>query len=218
MVPEEQVEERILVERLRTGDEPAFTEFVLRWTPAMVRLAETYVPSRQVAEDVVQDTWLAVLNGIDRFEGRSSLRTWVFHILVRRAQQTGKRERRAVPFTEVWRDEGRPSADPARFHPDRGAADARGWISPLPRWDLLPGDRLQAADLRAVIDSVITGLPRQQREVILARDVRDCDPGEVCELLAITANHQRVLLHRARAKLRAALERHLAGENEGGTP
>ncbi|WP_326951271.1 RNA polymerase sigma factor [Amycolatopsis sp. NBC_01307] len=208
-------EERLLIRRLRSGDELAFTELVRRWTPAMLRLAVTHVPSRQVAEEVVQDTWLAVLTGLDRFEGRSSLRTWVFHILVRTAWHAGKRERRALPFTEVWREDHAPSVDPARFHPARTAGSARGWICPLPRWDLLPGERLQAADLRAVIDSAIATLPRRQQQVITARDVLGCDADEVCDLLAITANHQRVLLHRARSTVRAAIEGHLAAETEG---
>lgn len=202
----------MLVARLQSGDEETFTALVVRWTPGMLRLAGGYVPSRQVAEDVVQETWLAVLGGIGGFEGRSRLQTWVFQILVRLAQRAGVREHRSLPFTSVWREEHAPAVDPARFHPANAAADADSWISPLPRWDQLPDHRLLAGELSGLIDAAIASLPRRQQQVITARDVWGREPDEVCELLAISPNHQRVLLHRARSRVRTVVEQHLRAE------
>ncbi|WP_411283969.1 RNA polymerase sigma factor [Lapillicoccus sp.] len=216
MKAEQSEQDRRLVERLRAGDEAAFAGLVRSWTPDMVRLARGYVPSREVAEEVVQDTWLAILTGIDRFEGRSSLRTWVFHIVVRRAQQTGLRERRSLPFSTLWNDERAPAVEALRFHPANAAADARGWISPPRRWEEPPDQRWRSGELRDVIDSAISALPRLQRQVVTARDVWECDPAQVCRLLSITTNHQRVLLFRARARLRSAVTLHRAAERSRG--
>lgn len=217
VIPEWADEEQLLIKQLQSGDEAAFTALVLRWTPSMLRLAAGYVPNRQVAEDVVQETWLAVLAGIGGFEGRSQLRTWVFHILVRQAQRVGVRERRSLPFTAVWREDRAAAIDPARFHPDNAAPEAGGWVSPLPRWDQLPEHRLLGLELQDVIEHAIALLPRRQRQVITARDVLGCESAEVCELLAISPNYQRVLLHRARSQLRTSIEQHLAAELTGGT-
>lgn len=212
MTAESGQQERELVDHLRAGDEAVFAALVRQWTPAMLRLAENYVPNRQVAEEVVQDSWLAVLHGIAGFEQRSSLRTWVFHIVVRRAQQTGIREHRSLPFSSVWREERAPAVDPSRFHPAHAPAHVRGWISPPQRWDQLPDQRWTGAELHTVIETAISRLPRRQRQVVTARDVWGLDPKEVCALLAISDNYQRVLLHRARATLRAVLETHLAAD------
>jgi RNA polymerase sigma-70 factor, ECF subfamily len=197
---------------LQAGDEAAFAELVISWSPAMLRLAGQFVPHRQAAEEVVQETWMAVLAGIGKFEGRSKLRTWVMSILVRRAQATGRRERRSVPFSAVWREEHQPGVDPARFIPDNAPAYAGGWLYPLPRWDLQPADAAQNAELRDVLDAAIERLPRRQQQVVMVRDVWGCDPAEASQLLGITANYQRVLLHRARSQLRTAVESYFLRE------
>ena len=175
----------------------------------MLRVALMYVPSRAVAEEVVQEAWLGVLTGIDRFEQRSSLKTWVYRILTNRAKTRGERERRTIPFSslvtaEAERDD--PAVDPSRF---QGPNDAHpgGWASPPEAW---PQERLLAAETRGVIDTAINALPEAQRLVITLRDVQGFGADEVAELLDISDVNQRVLLHRARSKVRAALEAHLA--------
>jgi RNA polymerase sigma-70 factor (ECF subfamily) len=203
-----------LVEALRRGDEAAFAEIADRWGPALLRLARLHVPSQAVAEEVVQETWLAVLRGIDRFEGRSSLRTWVFGILLNLARTHGRRERRTLPFAalrERWhehRDE--PAVPSERF---QGPGDPRPdwWSAPPDRW-ADPEERLQAAGTREMLGDAIAALPARQREVIVLRDVLGLSAEEVCTVLEVSDGNQRVLLHRARAKVRAALERYLGGD------
>jgi RNA polymerase sigma-70 factor (ECF subfamily) len=192
-----------LLERLRAGDDAAFMELVERHHGALVRLAQSFVSSRAVAEEVAQETWLGVLRGIDRFEGRSSLKTWIFRILVNRAKTRGEREARSVPFSSLERP-GEPSVDPDRF------VEAGAWASPPRRWDGEPEERLLAGEARAAIDAAIASLPPAQRQVITLRDVEGLDADEVAELLDLTAGNQRVLLHRARAKVRQALEEYLS--------
>jgi RNA polymerase sigma-70 factor (ECF subfamily) len=198
-----------LVRALRAGDEAVFMDLVRSWHPSMLRVAQMYVPSRAVAEEVVQEAWLGVLTGIDRFEQRSSLKTWVYRILTNRAKTRGERERRTIPFSalvtaEAERDD--PAVDPSRF---QGPNDAHpgGWASPPDAW---PQERLLAAETRGVIDTAINALPEAQRLVITLRDVQGFAADEVAELLDISDVNQRVLLHRARSKVRAALEAHLA--------
>lgn len=200
-----------LIERLRAGDEKSFAAIVTTWSPAMIATARRFVDSREEAEDAVQNTWVAVIAGIDGFEGRSGLRTWVLSILVRQAQQVGRREHRSVPFSAAWHEERRPSVDPDRFLPSNAPDNPHGWSSPLPRWDLLPESRMEAAELRGIIDAVIEQLPRRQQQVVVARDVWGCDANEVCSMLSLSANYQRVLLHRARSHVRAAVEIYLTG-------
>lgn len=200
-----------LLARLRSGDEASFAEVVTAWSPAMISLAKRFVPSREAAEDAVQNTWLAVVAGIDRFEGRSGLRTWVLSILIRQAQQIGRREHRSVPFSAAWREERTPSVDPDRFRSVDALEHPGGWASALPRWDLLPENQAQTAELRAVLETAISKLPRRQQHVVTARDVWGCESSEVCAMLHLSANYQRVLLHRARAHLRIALEAYLVG-------
>jgi RNA polymerase sigma-70 factor (ECF subfamily) len=200
-----------LVEQLRAGDEVAFRELVTRYHGSLVRVARGYVPSRALAEEAAQETWLAVLDGIDRFEGRSSVKTWLFRILVNRAQVRGLRERRTVPDPALAGGEGgAPAVEPERF---RGSEHqwSGHWASPPRRWDGVPEDRLVAAETRAVVDAAIEALPPAQREVIALRDVQGLSAAEVCELLDLSEGNQRVLLHRARSKVRAALERYLDG-------
>jgi len=185
-----------LLAALREGNEAAFRTIVTKYHPAMLRLAHGFVPSAAVAEEVVQETWLAVLRGIERFEGRSSVKTWLFRILVNRARTTGQREHRTVPF-----DPGAEPAVPvARFGPD-GA-----WSAPPVPWVDDADSRLAAEDLAGRIRRILPTLPDMQRDVLVLRDVEGLSAGEVCEVLGLTEGNQRVLLHRARARVREALE------------
>jgi len=184
-----------LVARLRDGDESAFAELVERYHPAMVRLALTRVRSRAVAEEVAQDAWLGLLRGIDRFEERSSLRSWLFRIVVNRAISTGVRERTHLPV----RDDELEHRD-GRFSQDGW------WVTPPAHWADEVLDRMTAPALAARVRQVIGELPHQQQAVVTLRDVDGLTSAEVCEILDITEGNQRVLLHRARTRIRAALE------------
>jgi RNA polymerase sigma-70 factor, ECF subfamily len=204
-----------LVARLRDGDESAFAELIDAYGATMLRVAQMFVRDRATAEEVVQETWLAVLNGIDRFEGRSSLKTWLFRILTNRAKTRGQRDGRMVPFSSLaGSDEGdEPAVDADRFlGPD--SAEPGAWAAPPRAW---PQDRILQKETLGVIQMAIEDLPDAQREVIRLRDVEGWTPMEVAEALEITDGNQRVLLHRARSKVRAALERYLDPDVVGGT-
>lgn len=181
-------------------------------SPALLRAARAWVDSTAGAEDLVQDTWVAVIEGIDRFQGRSSLRTWIFGILVNLGRRRSARDRRWVPFSAAWSDDRAPSVPADRFH--RAGARAGTWSSPPHRWDDGPDAAVEAADLRAVVDAAIGRLPRRQREVVTARDVLGWPADETCRMLGITDATQRLLLHRARARLRAALEHERSPHDE----
>lgn len=201
-----------LVAALRAGDEDAFRRIVVDWHPMLLRVAQIFVPSRAVAEEVVQEAWLRVLGALDRFEGRSSLRTWVFRILVNTAKTRAEREGRIVPFSAL-NDPGRipePAVDPDRFLDADHERFPGHWASP-PR--ALPEERLLAAETRDVIAAAIDELPAAQRAVISLRDVAGWDSADVCNALDLSEVNQRVLLHRARAKVRRALEDYLAPES-----
>jgi RNA polymerase sigma-70 factor (ECF subfamily) len=196
-----------LVERARAGDEEAFTELVRRYSPALLRLARMYVSSQAVAEDVVQETWLGVLRGLERFEGRSSFKTWLFRILVNRAKTRGVREHRSVPFASLGAGEGGgdegdagPTVDPTRF------VEEGAWASPPRRWQDDPELALESTEVRRIAEEAIAKLPDRQRIVITMRDLEGLSSDEVRNALDLTETNQRVLLHRARAKVRAALE------------
>ncbi len=194
-----------LVERLRAGDEEAFIELIRELNPSLLRVARMFVPTLALAEDVVQETWLAVLNGIDRFEGRSSLKTWIFRILTNTAKTRGERERRSVPFSTLDPEEGgfEPAIERSRF-------TGTGHWAVLPRaW---PEDRLLANETRSMIERAIERLPPSQRTVITLRDVEGWTADEVRNALELSETNQRVLLHRARAKVRGALEQYLSEE------
>jgi RNA polymerase sigma-70 factor (ECF subfamily) len=203
-------EDERLLAALRRGDEAAFAELVERYNAPLLRFARTFVRDRAVAEEVVQETWLAVIGGLDRFEGRSLLKTWIFRILANRAKTRGMREARSVPFSALALDEeGETSVVPEdRF---RGAGDqwAGHWATPPRSWDEVPESRLLARETREVIDATIEELPPTQAQVIRLRDVDGWSAEEVCDLLGLSEGNQRVLLHRARSKVRAALERYL---------
>ena len=203
-----------LLAGLRRGDENAFRTLVDEQGPFLLRLALMHVPSRAVAEEVVADTWLAVLNGIDRFEGRSSLRTWLASIVLNKARTRGRRERRVLPFSFLrrWREEGRdePAVDPDRFQSARSQAPGQ-WARPPVEWES-PEERLSSDESRKVLLEAIAELPRRQREVITLRDISGWSAAETRNALGLTETNQRVLLHRARSKVRAALERHFEAE------
>jgi RNA polymerase sigma-70 factor (ECF subfamily) len=190
--------EQELVERLRAGDEDAFAELVRRYHRLMMRVARGYVRSDAVAEEVVQESWLAVLRGIERFEGRSSFKTWLLRIVANRAMTSGARESRSVPVE--------PSVSADHFVPE-GEPGAGAWASPPEPW---PEDRLLAEETRSVIERAIAELPPTQAAVVTMRDVEGLSSEEVQEALDITAGNQRVLLHRGRQKVRAALEAYLS--------
>jgi RNA polymerase sigma-70 factor (ECF subfamily) len=198
-----------LIAGLRAGDERAFATVVDLHTPALLRVAMAYVPSRAVAEEVVQETWIAVMGGIDRFEGRSSVKTWIFRILANVAMRGGSRERRSVPFAALAaaEDTGEPSVDPDRFLPPDHELFPGHWLISPTRWPT-PEEGLLAGETRAVIVAAIDELPKAQRTVIALRDIEGWSADEVCAALEISAGNQRILLHRARTRVRAALEEH----------
>ena len=184
-----------LLDRLRAGDEQAFVILVRRYHDAMLRLACSLVPSRAVAEEVVQDAWVGVLRGITRFEGRSSVRTWRFTILVNRARTAGRRERRTVAIGDAG-----PAVEQSRFGLDGQ------WSEPPEHWIEQSDDRRIAAKMAGRIRSAIETLPARQREVVTLRDVEGLSSEEVCTVLDISEGNQRVLLHRGRSRIRQVLE------------
>jgi RNA polymerase sigma-70 factor, ECF subfamily len=203
-------DEGALVEALRRGDEAAFAQLVAELNGPLTRLALAHVPSRAVAEDVVGDTWLGVIRGIDDFEGRSSLRTWIFQILLNNARTRGKREKRALPFSSLRRrdPEGRdePAVEPSRFEGPRGEYPGH-WARPPVEWQA-PEERLATEAARDVMLGAIASLPERQREVLTLRDMLGYSAEEARNALDLSETNQRVLLHRARSKVRAALERY----------
>jgi RNA polymerase sigma-70 factor (ECF subfamily) len=194
-------DESALVAALRAGDEHAFMQLVREHTPGMRRFALTFVRTPAEADEVVQEAWLGVLRGIARFEGRSSLKTWIYRIVANVARTRAVREARSAPFSSFADDEGDPSVDPERFFP------AGNWESPPEPWRLVLD-----SEARDVILETISRLPDQQRQVIELRDVEGWSSEEVRNVLDLSETNQRVLLHRARSKVRAALEEYF-GEN-----
>jgi RNA polymerase sigma-70 factor (ECF subfamily) len=201
-----------LVRALRAGDESAFIALVRRYHALMVRVAHSYVRTEASAEEVAQETWCAVLAGIDRFEGRAALKTWIMRILTNRAKTRGQREARSVPFSAIAdpEDDG-PVVDPDRFLPADHPRYPGHWAAAPAAWSQLPDERLLAAETRDRIRAAIASLPARQQVVISLRDVEGWSPEEVCDLMDLTENNQRVLLHRARSHVRAELERYFAG-------
>jgi RNA polymerase sigma-70 factor (ECF subfamily) len=199
-----------LLARLRRGDEVAFAEVVERLYGPMLRLAIAHVGNRAVAEEVVQDAWVGVLGQLDRFEGRSSLRTWILRIAGNRAKTRAVRERRTLPFSSFGGidEPGGSSVEPERFLP-AGGPWAGHWASPPRSWSDVPEDRLLSRETRAEVERAVELLPPAQRAVITLRDVEGMTAAETCELLGLTEGNQRVLLHRARSRVRRALEEYL---------
>ena len=204
--------ERRLLQRLRGRDEAAFGELVSDRTPGLLRVARSYVSSQAVAEEVVQETWLGVLRGLDRFEGRSSMRTWIFRILINRAQTRAAGESRTIPFAALTARElcaGLTAVDPERFLPADPDRWPHHWAAPPRRWETSPEDALAHSETLRLVREAIDGLPSTQRMVITMRDLEGWPSEEVCEVLGVSAANQRVLLHRARSVVRTALEEHL---------
>lgn len=203
-------EDAALVARLRDGDVRAFEEVVAALYPAMFAVARAYVRVRAVAEEVVQEAWLAVLNGLDRFEGRSTLRTWILRIVANIASDRAIREARSLPFSTLELDDDEPLVEPHRFF-GTGDPYPGGWRSFPTDWRTLPEPRLLSQETLDIVRRVIASLPESQRLVITLRDVIGCGAEEVCETLAISAANERVLLHRARVRARAEIERYVDG-------
>jgi len=199
-------EDALLVEGLRAGDEAAFAAVMRMYGRGMLRVAEMYVSSRAIAEDVVQEAWVGVLRGIGRFEGRSSLKTWLYRIVANTAKTRGVRESRSVPFSSLGDDEDEGTVDADRF---LGSGDRfpGHWAVPPQAW--APEGRLLADETLGVVERAIDKLPPAQRAVITMRDVQGFTSEEVCNALDLTETNQRVLLHRARAKVRRALEEYM---------
>ena len=184
-----------LLQALRSGDERAFVTLVGRYHPSMLRIAAGYVPSAAIAEEVVQDTWLGVLRGLGQFEGRSSVRTWLFRILVNRARTAGARERRTLAVSDLT-----AAVDAARF-------DGTGhWREPPQPFSDLIDDQVTAERMAEFVRTALSDLPPRQREVVTLRDIEGLSSGEVRGVLDISEANQRVLLHRGRSRLRQLLE------------
>jgi RNA polymerase sigma-70 factor, ECF subfamily len=186
-----------LLTRLRNGDEEAFVMLVARYQQPMLRLARSMVSTQAVAEEAVQDAWMGVVRGIERFEGRSSFKTWLFRVLANRARSAGSAEQQTTPIESLH------AVDPLRF-------DAQGqWADPLDRWTEESEDRLEAATWVPILKSGLDDLPPRQREVVVLRDIEGLSGDEVCAVLGISGGNQRILLHRGRTRLREILETEL---------
>jgi RNA polymerase sigma-70 factor (ECF subfamily) len=211
-------EEQRLIESLKAGDERAFAWLLDEYSSALLRVAMTHVGTRAIAEEVVQETWLGVINGIDRFEGRSSLKTWIFRILTNTASTRGPRERRMVPFSALApAEDAEGTVDADRFFPPDHARYPNHWALGPTAWET-PEDGLLSGETREVIIRAIDGLPEAQRAVVTLRDLEGWAPEEVCDALELSDGNQRVLLHRARSRVRGALERYFGAVEETVTP
>jgi RNA polymerase sigma-70 factor (ECF subfamily) len=208
--------ERELVGRLRAGDDRVFAWLVDAYSPALLRVAQGYVPTQAVAEEVVQDTWLALVERLDSFEERCSIKTWLFRVVVNIARTRGGRERRTTPFcdlvpagteSDTGRPDDGPTVDPTRFLSEHHDC----WFRAPHRWRDSPEGRLVAKETLGVVRGAIGELPGRQRVVLTLRDVQGFSAEEVCEMLQVSPGNQRVLLHRARARVREALESYLDG-------
>ena len=203
-----------LIEQLRSGNEAAFVALIDRYANAMLRLAMVYVKAWVVAEEVVQETCMAVLEGLNRFEGRSSLKTWMFRILTNCAKTRAQREGRSIPLSslsDLGTDNPEPAIDPDRFLPADHQWSGH-WVSFPANWEEMPEDRLLSQETRACIDRAIEALPPNQRVIITLRDIEGWKAEETCTFLGISEVNQRVLLHRARSKVRGVLEKYFEEE------
>lgn len=211
-MPPSQAERTILV-RLRAGDEGAFDELVNKYYGALIRMALGHVADREVAEEVVQDTWIAVIEGLSRFEGRSSLRTWIFGILIHKAKDRGVREKRHTTFSafESYEDDHDEAIDPSRFQ--QSGEWAGHWAFPPQPWDdRTPETLLASQQVVTAMQQAMDALPVTLKEVLVLRDVEGMESKEICELLKITETNLYVRLHRARERVRQAVEQYLDGE------
>ncbi len=207
-------EDLAVVERLRAGDETAFTMLVERHQAAMLRIAQMYVSSRAVAEEVVQEAWLGIVKGLDRFEGRSSLRTWMYRIVANVGKTRGRAEGRSTPFSSLaGDDDAEAGVDPSWFRDASGRYPGE-WATPPVPWSAVPEDRLLGMETLGRIGRAIDSLPPMQAEVIRLRDVLGWTSEEVRNALDLSETNQRVLLHRARSRVRRDLHEYLAGGSE----
>ena len=205
-----------LVRALRRRDEAAFAALVERYQQSLLRLATVYTGTRAVAEEVVQETWLGVLRGLEGFEGRSSFKTWLFRILVNRAKTRAEREGRTIPFSALWdaaAEPPEPVFEASHFHP-QGHRYAGHASEPLQSWGENPEEWLLRRETLALIQREVDALPPAQREVITLRDLEGWDAAEVCNVLEISDTNQRVLLHRARSRVRRALAGHFDRDHD----
>lgn len=204
------IDERILIQRLRARDEAAFVELIESYYGYLLPLANFYVSNRAVAEEVIQETWIAVLKGIDRFEERSSFKTWISRIVMNLARTRGVRESRLVTFSEIADGEAsgpEAAVDPSRFQTHSDAYPDHWSVAPR-AWNSDPETQFLAAETMAVLSSAVEVLPEAQKLVLIMRDIHGDTPEEVCNTLEISETNQRVLLHRARSKVRGILESH----------
>ena len=195
-----------LIEALRAGDDAAFAHVVDTYSPSMLRVAKLYVRSHAIAEEVVQETWLRILRSVDGFEARSSLRTWIFVILGNCARRRAESEGRSISFSALGAEREEPTVDPGRFFPAEHPRWAGMWTTLVDGWDELPDEVLMSSEARDKVTEAVTALPPNYATVFTLRDIEGWAGSEVCALLGISAENQRVLLHRARARIRAALE------------
>jgi RNA polymerase sigma-70 factor (ECF subfamily) len=205
-------DEQQLIERLKARDESAFVDLVERYYGYLLPLADFYVSDKAVAEEVVQDAWLAVLKGIDRFEGRASFKTWISQIVMNLARTRGVRERRMVSFSEFTDDEN-PAVDPSQFQIATADYPDHWSVAPRP-WNASPESQLLTSETMAVLYDAVDLLPEAQRLVLTLRDINGYTPEEVCNILSITETNQRVLLHRARSKVRGIVDNHYSNSGK----
>ncbi len=206
-VPTKEME---LLAALRRRDESAFSRFVTLHQGSLLRVARMYVCSQAVAEEVVQETWMGVLKGLDNFEGRCSLKTWMFQILINRAKTRGEREGRMIPFSAMFdpqSDHGEPAVDPSQFN-ENDPEWPGGWVTQPRNWGANPEQSLLSQEVKAYTQAAIDDLPPSQREVITLRDVQGWTAEEVCNVLGVSETNQRVLLHRARSRVRQVLDQY----------
>jgi RNA polymerase sigma-70 factor, ECF subfamily len=203
-------DDEALLARIRDGDETAFNQLVDRYYPLTLHLARSYVRTQSVAEEVVQDAWIGVIEGLHRFEGRSSLKNWIAQIAINKARTRGAREARSLPFSSLANEDD-DGIDPTLFRKP-GDAFAGHWISYPPTWRSLPDEATVMHETLGVVRDAIEALPEMQRLVLTLRDIEGWGSAEIATVLELTESNERVLLHRARTNVRAILERHLADE------
>jgi len=207
------LDEMAILNLLRQRDETAFTQLVEQYHTSLIRLARIYVQDTTTAEEVAQETWLAVLHGLDRFEGRSSLKTWIFTILTNKAKTRSQRENRTLSYTDVEESlQDSPTVDPKRFNDSSADKYLDHWAAKPESWAGIPEDRFLSEETMTLIRKTIDALPEMQRLVITLHDRDELSPQEICNILGISETNQRVLLHRARARVRQALEDYLQPE------
>jgi RNA polymerase sigma-70 factor (ECF subfamily) len=203
-------EDARLIGRLRDGDQAAFTEMIRSFGPTMLRIARLYVRSDEVAEEVVQEAWISVLEGLERFQGRSAFRTWVLTIVVHSALRRGQREARSAPFSSVGKDSGSASGDDGleldRFFSGDHPRWPSTWTTVVPRLEELPEEKLLSGEAMGVVETAISQLPDTQAAVLILHDIEGLPAEEICETLELADGNRRILLHRARNRVRAALE------------